>query len=156
MTRGSTSHSEQCKKTGKQRQNCRAQKPRGSTSQSEPSQNWDDTSKPEGTDARELASLSGHLQRIGKHIKNTSLILSLKKTPQHMDILSQAETQSKGDLGTSWQAGSTQNNDAPAPQSIPKVMFSWAGYMGGPRLHQEVTNFSWQWARSWFTYFAVS
>ena len=36
------------------------QKPRKSTSHSEPPQNWDDTTKPQGTDARELTSLSGH------------------------------------------------------------------------------------------------
>ena len=43
-----------------------------------------------------------------------------------MDILFQAETQSGGDLGTSWQEASIQNNDAPIHQIIPNVMFSWA------------------------------
>ena len=48
-----------------------------------------------------------------------------------MDIRSQAETQSSGDLGTSWQEASTQNSNVPAPQIITKLMFSWAVYMSG-------------------------
>ena len=106
MTRESTSHSEQCKKLTKYRktqqstsdtwidqsertfpklgdtpkQNCGTQKPRGSTSHSEPSQNWGDTSKLQGTDAREFTSLGGHCNtRENTSKKEVSLILSLPK-----------------------------------------------------------------------------
>ena len=59
-----------------------------------------------------------------------SLSLSLPKTPEQMDILSQAETQSSGDLGTSRQEASTQNNDAPAFPSHPKCDVLVGGLQG--------------------------
>ena len=37
------------------------------------------------------------------------------KYEEQMHIFFPAETNSSGDLGTSWQEASTQNNDAPAP-----------------------------------------
>ena len=49
-TRGSTNHSESFKKLGgTPQQNCGEQKPRETTSHSEPSQKWDVTSKLQGT-----------------------------------------------------------------------------------------------------------
>ena len=55
-------------------------RPRGSTSHSESSQNWDDTSELQGTDARELTSLSGHCNTL-ENTKGVSFIQSLPKTP---------------------------------------------------------------------------
>ena len=94
--------------------------------------------------------------------------LSYLHNVEQMDIFFPAETYCSGNLGTSWQEASIQNNEAPALQIIPNVTFSWAGQKGWivvrnhgmwpshQRSHKGVTKFSGQSTLDCITCFAVS
>ena len=136
MTREPTSHSEPSRiarspKLGHSRDKVRnIDSTRIDPSQQTKQKIHEDTAKLQGADVRKSTSHGDcckiHWDNITK-IERLSLILSLPRTTEQMDIFFQAETFSCGDHGTSWQGASIQNHDAPALQIIPNVMFSWAG-----------------------------